>query len=215
MDAQLKLQAKRKLAVILKTKASFDQNVSVGDMTEAHTTTNMNKRGQWSTPKVVLAVDKDARTITVPAKGGTRATVSSEDIRLALLPDSFAVAVQHAIDNVDETIDLALPATDYAEDNVANSDALQIEDVQHHEDADFSGSGKHQAVEQCCQNPPSGAVNRCERVLMYWPLDEIYYAGTVKHLHQGGQITVLYDDGGKERVHFDDEIWNMKTLPMR
>jgi len=79
--------------------------------------------------------------------------------------------------------------------------------VQHHEDADFSGSGKYPTDEQSHQNPPSSEVNRSEPVCVYWPVDDTYYDGTVTHLHQDGQITVLHDDGEKERLDFGNEIW--------
>lgn len=53
----------------------------------------MDKKGTWSVPKIVLSVDKEAHTETISAKGGRRAVVGIEDLRLSLPSDSFAVAV--------------------------------------------------------------------------------------------------------------------------
>ena len=53
-------------------------------------------------------MDHDARTVTVPAKGGKRATVAFEDVRLALPDESFEPLVQSAIDAVDDIIDDAI-----------------------------------------------------------------------------------------------------------
>ena len=55
VNAQIKLQAKRKLALILKSKATFEELISVGDMVETYNATGMNKRGVWSTPKDLSA----------------------------------------------------------------------------------------------------------------------------------------------------------------
>lgn len=64
----------------------------------------MNKRATWSIPITVLSVHKKGRTVTVPAKGGKYLVVGFEDIRVSLPKDCFAVAVQEAIDCVDESL---------------------------------------------------------------------------------------------------------------
>lgn len=72
-SAHNQLQAKRKLALILKSKSSEEIHITPGDLVEVYTVTEMNKMRVWSEPKIVLSIDKDARTVTVPAKGGKRA----------------------------------------------------------------------------------------------------------------------------------------------
>ena len=62
------LQAKRKLALMLKTKSTSEVTITVGDNFEVYSNTGMGKTDTRSTPKIVLLVDQDARTITVPAK---------------------------------------------------------------------------------------------------------------------------------------------------
>lgn len=84
--------------------------------------------------------------------------------------------------------------------------------MQHHEDAEFFRSGKHQTAENSHRNPFPQAVRRSKRVLMYWPHDDKYVAGKVKHLYQDGQITLLYGDGWKERLNFESETWKYEDL---
>lgn len=96
VDAQQKLQAMRKLALILKSKTTLENHFAVGDMVEIFSSTGMDKTGTCSTPKIVLLVDPNSRTITVPGKSGKRVNVLIEDVRLALPDDSFAKIVQNA-----------------------------------------------------------------------------------------------------------------------
>lgn len=84
VESQLKLEAKRKLVLILKTKSTPDQYVSVGDMNMVYATAGMEKRGKWSSPTVLLVMSKKACTVAVPAKSGTSATVALEDTCPAL-----------------------------------------------------------------------------------------------------------------------------------
>lgn len=47
---------------------------------------------------------------------------------------------------------------------------------------------------------------------MYRSLDDTYHAGTVKHVHEDGQTTAPYDDGGNERLNSDSETWLYEDL---
>lgn len=58
--------------------------ISVGDAIEVLKMSGMDKRGNLSAPKDVLVIQKKVGTVTLPAKGGTSATVAVEDVRLVL-----------------------------------------------------------------------------------------------------------------------------------
>lgn len=76
------------------------------------------------------------------------------------------------------------------------------------EDADFSETCSTMAVQD------STIPGRGDRVQMFWPLDDTYYSGTIKTTHKNGEVTVLYDDGIKERLQMDNKVWkyyNHKT----
>lgn len=104
-DDYEKLQSKRKLGLIMKSKATEEASVSFGDMIEVYQKDNLGKNGTWSSPKIVLTVDNDARNVTIPSKGRKRTTVAFEDIRLALPEDSLAKAIESAIDELNHSID--------------------------------------------------------------------------------------------------------------
>lgn len=59
----------------------------------------------WSTPKIVLSIDHYARSIVVHGKAGKRFIVAIEYIRLTIPEDSFGSVIQHAIDNIDDSVD--------------------------------------------------------------------------------------------------------------
>ena len=220
LEAQDKLKARRKMALILKSKATKDVSFSVGDMVEVYSNTGMNKKGKWSTPKIVLLVDKQSGNITVPGKNGRRAIVAAEDARLALPDDSLASAVQRAIDEVDDVIDYAADAQAEA---VSTAPPLT---VLTHEDADFSGSNAEstRVVNDDAANVPDlnndvlpaddevlpnlqTDIHLGDRLRVYWPMDDKYYPGQINTIYNNGEVDVLYDDGDVERLNLDNEAW--------
>lgn len=219
IEAQEKLTAKRKLALILKSKATFEEQITVGDLIEVYQNTGMNKKGVWSTPKIVLAVDPESRTVTVPGKSGHKVTVAVEDIRLALPEESFAETIQISLDKLNESIEDELYTQDDTNQICEESKNCSMHEMtnsettnQHNnvticnEDADFSGSGIN--AESIDTEQTTHLLKRGDQVEVFWPLDDTFYSGTVKHMHNNGEITVLYDDGGRERLNMDNEKWN-------
>ena len=61
-----------------------------------------------SFPKIMLLVDREARTIAVTGKGGKSATVAVEDFHLSLRDELSAQLVQSAIDVIHDDIDGAI-----------------------------------------------------------------------------------------------------------
>lgn len=220
LDAQLRLAARRKLALILKSKATFENVVNVGDMVEVYNKTGIGKKGIWSTPKIVLSIDRDARSVVVPGKAGKRANVAIEDIRVAIPHDSFANTVQTAIDDLDDIIEQHTAdiserdVADEASDMSIGEHFIQPTETIEHSDADFSGSGTSMHRDRphtSNENPSTESISRGDRVQIFWPDDQKFYAGTVKHMHRDGFITVIYDDGERERLNFDNEIWRNES----
>ena len=165
-------------------------------------------------PKIVLDVDKEERSITVPDKGVKRATVAVEDTRLELPQDSFANMVQKEIKNVDDAIDDIVPndvetsaKSLHKDDN--KDDASDSAGVpRNHEDAEFSECGEYvpQPSASTLHATPLSNIRRGERVMVYWPDDDTHYAGTTKHLHREGQAIALYKDSEKERLNLDNKV---------
>lgn len=230
-SAHNQLQAKRKLALILKSKSSEEIHITPGDLVEVYTVTGMDKKGVWSEPKIVLSIDKDARTVTVPAKGGRRAVVGYEDTRLSLPRDSFAVAVQEAIDSVDESIHESVDSSNVDRrfehyENHLNGDDISSR-VVGHDDDDFSDEKipvKTISFEKDRGAPvPSSSdtihaptasassdIHRGDRILVFDPNENEHYPGTVQHKHRDGFITVNFDDGYINRINPAEEDWTFQ-----
>lgn len=65
-EAHNKLLAKRKLALIMKSKATVDMNVRPGDLVEVYIRQQNEKRGKWTAPRPVLSFDRATGTLEVP-----------------------------------------------------------------------------------------------------------------------------------------------------
>lgn len=86
-DPQQILAAKWKLALILKSKATIEQQNNVGDMIDDYKPPFMDKRVVWSRLRIVLSIDYEARSIFISVKAGKRATVAIENNILASQDD--------------------------------------------------------------------------------------------------------------------------------
>lgn len=89
VDAHNRLEEKQKLEHILKLKSTDEPHVTTGGMIEVYDSTLIEKKGKCSTPKIVLAVDQNARTAILPPTSGKRATVAFEDTRMSLPKQSL------------------------------------------------------------------------------------------------------------------------------
>ena len=49
-----------------------------------------------------------------------------------------------------------------------------------------------------------GAPVPGSRIEVYWPLDQQFYASTVRRKKAGGKTRVVYDDGDEEMVDLND-----------
>ena len=108
VEAQLQLEAKRKMTRILHTKAISEVQVAVGDLVEVFVKREKEKRGKWLTPRSVLSIDRASGSLTVPGAHGRTMTAAFEDVGIALDEDSFASMVQESIDTIDREITEAL-----------------------------------------------------------------------------------------------------------
>lgn len=103
-DAHNKLQARRKLALILRSKATKEIPLSIGDLVEVYQKEQHEKRGKWSAAKPILSINKDARSVSVPGKTGNEVSAAIEDVRPAIPQKGFAQHVQDGIDTLNELL---------------------------------------------------------------------------------------------------------------
>ena len=109
IDAHKVLKAKRKLNLILRSKAVKLPSISVGDLVDVYVKLIHQKRGNWIGPKKLLYIDADFQSIKYPGKRGDTSTAALEDVRVSVENGSLSKQLQ--VENydldalVDETID--------------------------------------------------------------------------------------------------------------
>lgn len=105
IDAQNTLEAKRKLTKILRAKSTLDTVIFTGDLVEIFIKTGKQKRGNWSSPRVVLKFDPESWTVMVPSSNGRTIKAAVEDVRLAVNEEAFASLVREGNDRLDNSIE--------------------------------------------------------------------------------------------------------------
>ena len=85
LEAHFDLIAKRKLNLILKSKAPQVPPIKVADLIQVYIKLRDDKRGKWTSPRVVLNVHNQTGTVTVPGSNGKVLNAAYEDIRICLL----------------------------------------------------------------------------------------------------------------------------------
>ena len=207
--AHEKTQARRKLAVMLKSKTVTEFPIGVGDIVEVFQHSQHEKRGKWSAPKPILSVNFNSRSVTVPGKASKELTIALENLRPALPEDIFAHAVQTGIDELDELL----------ADIQAESTEVNVEP----QDEEFN------VITQCASDygadfsteSPYMELSVGDRVSVFWPDDNEYYPGVVQSANEDGLLNVHYDDGNSECLDMTKETWkllraasaNTKTVP--
>lgn len=96
IESHERLQAKRKLSLVLKSKAILEITLVVGDTVEVFQRRGHEKRGSWSVRTPVLSIDHSSRSITVPGKEQQYHTVAIEDVRPATPKHSLFILSKKA-----------------------------------------------------------------------------------------------------------------------
>lgn len=159
-------------------------------MVQVYFHTGMNKRGTWSNQRIVLAIDKNARTAQLPNKNARQIKVAIEDMRRVLSEDSFADAVHKAIDLVDESIhDISKHSRNhklenFSSENAAINNESESSTVCNTEDSDFSNT--NDMIEDFTpghnhNNNPTTNIPRGCRVKILWPDNNTYFPDSIKH----------------------------------
>lgn len=225
-EVHCSLEAKRKLTRILRSKAINNTVVEPGDMVEVFVKQPNNKRGSWTAPRIVLQVNYETGTITVPGARGHHVQAALEDCRLAITDDDFAQSIREANDKLDRAIDLELinadpneqDAKDDAEPYIKTDDNNTIYNGVTPEAASFDASYTTDGYDKLSLVPsanersaPSSLIPAVgDKVEVFWPQDHQYYHGFVAE-EQDGMKTVVYDDGGIESLNFENETWRFAS----
>lgn len=105
LDAHANLLAKRKLTLILRSKATAYEDFSPGSVVQVFIKTGKEKRGKWSGNKVVLAFDRASMIVAVPGANGKKINAAVGDVRAALPKSCFSTVVQDSIDVLDRGLE--------------------------------------------------------------------------------------------------------------
>ena len=206
--ARDQLKARRKLALILLSKAVTEVPLTVGDTVEVYQKRDYEKRCKWSHHKPILSVNQSVRSVNVPGRQGREITVAFEDTRAALPQHSFAHLVQDGIESLNDiTVDnLGMASTsidEIVESNQDESEGIITEtspsrssEIKETIDDDFS-------TENSNAEPSVG-----DRISVLWPLDDHFYPGTVESEAQDGLLHIQYDEGDTEQLDMTKEVWS-------
>ena len=198
VNAHDQLLAKRKLTRILRSKACTESAIQTGDLVQIYIKEQHAKRGNWSSPKVVLSIDKPSGTITVPGRKGRTVKAAVEDVRLAVTEDKFAQKVQESIDTLDRSIDECI-------DEICSDDAANGES---NDDTQFNTDNDDQSDnEQLTKLPTVG-----DSIDVYWPEDDLFYPGKVSKIDEiENSYKIDYYDGDQETLNLKNEIWKFTS----
>jgi len=129
--AHITLIAKRKLNLILKSKAIEDVPLSSGDPVQVFIKRDMEKKGKRSSPRPILTFDKPSGIVTVPGSNGEVVIAAVEDKRHAIYENALAKIMQEAIDEMSYEIDASLDSCttpDNDEESETNDEILANQD---------------------------------------------------------------------------------------
>lgn len=185
IGAQATLLAKRKRTRTLSAKCITEKPTGVGDLVELHTRLPADKRGSWSSLQVVLGVNLENWTVTVPAFASRTMKGSFEDIRPAIHEDSFAQLVLPACDALDVEVE-ALPeekSTLYIDFDEAVAVGASLND--------------HNGTTYTADKPFVPTVG--DAIEVFWPDDNHFYSGTVSAV-DSSMYTVDCNDGDQEML---------------
>ena len=196
IEAHDNLCAKRKMNKILRSH-SYDRNViRTGDLVQVYIKNEKQKRGSWSSPRQVLAIDHDGGFVVVPGRGSRKISAAFEDTRIAPGCDQLSVIIQSAVDELDESVDDIVSIATINDVNGTKAD--ESSDGASMDVTDFSSDER--------RLPSEG-----DRIQVFWPLDNAYYSGEVINVNDDGNYMVLYDDEETETVKITDEQWRYEA----
>lgn len=194
------LQAKRKLTLILRSKATTDNVVKAGDLVQVYLKNQKEKRGKWTDPRPVLSFDKISHSVTVPGKNGRTVNAAVEDVRLAVADNALARMIQESIDELQNALQIEIDEipNDQKQGTIGNDQAPEDNESDHEVNAS--------------DDPMSPKPNIGDSVEVYWPQDKTYYPGNIDTISDDGLYTIAYDDGDVENdLNFDNELWRYCT----
>lgn len=226
LDAQDLLEAKRKLTRILRFKSRTQSAVTSDDMVEIFIKRPNSKRGSWSSPRVLLDVNYENSSTTVPDSRGHSVKAAFEDVRPAIDEHCFAQAIRDANGTLDKEIDDHLDTLPTDSDSQSKSTVNSMTNTRFFTKTEHSFEPRYNSDEHIVQPTDMSNENLAEnetalsslqpstgdKIKFYWPRDNEYYPGIIAE-EQDGNHTFVYDDGAIETLDFRNETWRFASKP--
>lgn len=204
--------ARRKLAVILKSKATKEIPLTVAEFVEVYQKTN--KKGTWSQPKQILSINEEGKFITVPGKKGSKITVAIEDVRKSVKENDLSQLVSDGIDMIDQEI------SEQVDENANGEDERStVENSEHQEDnseeIDFNHHNMNLSHDDgpeygSSDNEECSLPDVCDDISVYWPMDQEFYDGAVHSINDENMYTFYYNDLDIEELDLHQENWKFQ-----
>lgn len=190
------LIAKRKLTLILRSRSTLDTPVSVGDMVQVFIKRDHEKRGKWTSPKLVLSYDKSSGIVTVPGTSGHTIKAAIEDVRLAITNSDLATSIQEAMDTLTLVVDNAI-------DDTITEKTINLEERNDEHAKDWASDSDEDGNGGLTPLPATG-----DSVEVYWPLDKAFYPAVISSVAPDTEHRVVhYHDGEVETLDTSQETW--------
>lgn len=157
-----------------------------------------DKRGKWSSPRIVLSYNKNTGTVTVPGKNSRKIQATVEDLRLALPENSLSNTIKEGIDTIARSLDECMDTVSVDDDARVSVFGNEIKCT----DDEFEiGNGKDD--DRLLPAPSVG-----DNIEVHWPLDDTLYPATVASIdYDDNKVNIDYTDGQKESLNMTDEVW--------
>lgn len=82
---------------MIKLNTHETKTVSAGDIDYVYIKNRNEKRGTWTSPRAVLDVDYEARSLCVPGRSGQKVCEAFEDVRPALYRRKFSNEIKKSL----------------------------------------------------------------------------------------------------------------------
>ena len=188
-------KARRKLALILKSNATQEVPLNIGDLVDVYSKKQHEKRGNWWAPQPVLWIEHVARSVTIAGRNQHLRTVTIENLRPATPRQDLAQGVQEGIDQLDELLD------DLTRSNVSPN-AEQVPSTKENSDNPDNFYDIDFSNEEPSLMPTVG-----HKISVQWPMDDQLYDGCVASAQENGNLKIEYNDGDQECLDMTQEKW--------
>lgn len=185
ITAQDQLQARRKLRTIFTSKSTTEPAIYAGDSVKVVNNKDHGKKGSWSTPKIVLVIDHESGTLTVPGNKNNSKTIAYEDTHPTPIMSDLSKLVSKSI---------------YYFDNEIQNALLPIDENANEENEALTETNDNTSNRDFTSTTPNIETSIGDRIAVYWPLDEKYYDGVVESIGQDGKNNILYNENDRESL---------------